>query len=64
MMIEIRLDVLLRRKLHTVTDPLLEDSMACHHLKCVIFCRFDFCYFYTIKPLWVGDFGKKYRLIL
>ncbi len=24
-----------------------------------IFDRFDFCYFYIIKPIWVGDFGAQ-----
>ncbi len=29
-------------------------------LKCEIFDRSDFHDFYTIKPVWVGDFGAKY----
>jgi len=27
-------------------------------VKCEIFDRSDFHDFYTIKPFWVGDFGK------
>jgi hypothetical protein len=27
--------------------------------KCEIFDRSDFHYFYSIKPVWVGDFGAK-----
>jgi hypothetical protein len=29
--------------------------------KCENFHRTDFCYFFTIKPLWVGDFGAKIK---
>ena len=32
--------------------------------KCENFHRTDFFYFFTIKPLWVGDFRAKIKKIL
>ncbi len=32
--------------------------------KCEIFDRLDFCDFYTIKSLWVGEFGAKIKYFL
>jgi hypothetical protein len=35
--------------------------------KCENFHRTDFFYFYTIKPLWVGDFrvkNKKFKILI
>jgi hypothetical protein len=44
------------------TDPLSKPNQPCLKVpKCENFHRTDFFYFYTIKPLWVGDFRAKIK---